>query len=42
MNMAVRLTDFLMEPDRLATIIIVGPFLIAAMFLGIMVHINEK
>ena len=33
---------FLLQPDRLATIIIVGPFLIAAMFVGLMVHLNEK
>jgi flagellar biosynthesis protein FliQ len=36
------ISSFLMEPDRLATIIIVGPFLIAAMFVGLMVHLNEE
>lgn len=40
--MSIIISDFLMEPDRLATILIVGPFLVGAAFVGIMVHINDK
>ena len=36
------ISDFLMEPDRLATIIIVGPFLVGAMFVCVMVHLDGK
>jgi len=33
---------FLLQPDRLATIIIVGPFLVGAIFVGLMVHLDGK
>jgi hypothetical protein len=40
--MSMIISDFLMEPDRLATIVIVGPFLVGAAFVGIMVHLDGK
>ena len=40
--MSVIISDFLMEPDRLASIVIIGPFLVGAMFVCVMVHLDGK